>query len=235
MAKPVIGITADHHGNHTYHTPYVYCDAVAAAGGLPLILPFRTSTADVPQLVDLLNGIVFSGGNDLDPSAWGEPRHPRAQPIDPDRERFERALLAEVERRRLPTLGICLGSQLINVHRGGSLHQFIPDLPRNPDLEHRRIEGRDASHFVDVLPGSRLAEVLGTTTLRANSAHKQSVRTVGRGLRVVATAPDGIVEGLEDPELPFFLAVQWHPERIHSDPVQLRLFQALVRASGQRG
>lgn len=231
MPKPVIGITADHHGGTTYHTPFVYCDAVAAAGGLPLMLAFRTDIGDVGQIVDLLDGIIFSGGNDLDPSAWDEPRHPRAQPIDPVRERFERALLAEVERRRLPTLGICLGTQLINVCRGGSLHQFIPDLPRKPDLEHRRIEGRDASHVVEVVAGSRLAGILGTTSLRSNSAHKQAVRTVGRGLRVVATAPDGIVEGLEDPDLPFFIGVQWHPERIHTDPIQLRLFRALVDAS----
>lgn len=236
MRKPVIGITADYlDARPAYYISYGYVDAVVAAGGLPLILPFRTDVADIPRLVDMIDGIVFTGGNDLDPAAWGETLHPQAVQLDPVRERFERLLMAEVERRRMPALGICLGSQLMNVHRGGSMKQFIPDLGLSPALEHRRQNHTDARHAVTVSEGSKLHQILGTTSLVANSAHKQAMGSIGRGLRVVATAPDGVIEGLEDPALPFWVGVQWHPERIYTEGVQIRLFSALVEASKGEG
>src|SRR5207302_8089962 len=120
--------------------------AVEKAGGLPLLLPYRTDVSLIPQIVDLLDGMLFSGGNDLDPALYGETYHPKAQPIDPARQKFELALLAEVERRRVPTLGICLGCQLLNVYRGGSLHQFLPDMARDSTLEHRRLEEEPPRH-----------------------------------------------------------------------------------------
>src|SRR5207302_1151958 len=126
--------------------------AVEKAGGLPLLLPYRTDVSLIPQIVDLLDGMLFSGGNDLDPALYGETYHPKAVPIDPDRQRFELALLAEVERRRMPALGICLGSQLMNVYRGGSLEQFLPDAQRQPSLEHRKTDDVAPRHAVKVNP-----------------------------------------------------------------------------------
>src|SRR5205807_6416366 len=126
MRRPRIGITTDTHDKPDhYESPMAYATAVEKAGGLPLLLPYRTDGSLIPQIVDLLDGMLFSGGNDLDPALYGETYHPKAQPIDPARQKFELALLAEVERRRVPTLGICLGCQLLNVYRGGSLHQFL--------------------------------------------------------------------------------------------------------------
>ncbi|MCP9861433.1 gamma-glutamyl-gamma-aminobutyrate hydrolase family protein [Cyanobium sp. Cruz-8H5] len=235
MPKPVIGLTTDYlDGRPSYWMNFAYVDAVVAAGGLPLLLPFRLDTADVARLVDLLDGIIFTGGNDLDPASWGEGVHPKAVPVDPARERFERALMTEVERRRKPTLGICLGSQLMNVHRGGSMKQYIPDLGLEPRLEHRRLEGADGRHKVNLEGGSVLAEVFGSGDVEVNSAHKQAIGRIGRGLRVVATAPDGIIEGVEDPGMPLWLGVQWHPERIFSEGRQIRLFELLVRKAGGR-
>jgi putative glutamine amidotransferase len=235
MPKPVIGITTDDiDGKPAYYTGFGYVDAVVAAGGLPLVLPYRAALTDIPQVVDMLAGIVFSGGNDLDPATWGEAYHPNATPIRPDRERYERALMTEVERRRMPTLGICLGSQLMNVHRGGTMKQYIPDLALSPTLEHRRLSNADGRHLVRVEPGTVLATALGTGDVETNSAHKQAMGTIGRGLRVVATAPDGIVEGLEDPTLPLWLGVQWHPERIYTEGKQVALFELLVRKAGGR-
>lgn len=231
MPKPVIGITSDYNdGKPSYHTGYGYVDAVVAAGGVPLILPYRAELTDIPQVLDLLDGIVFSGGADLDPAGWGETLHPKATPIRPERERYERALLAAVELRRMPTLGICLGSQLMNVHRGGSLHQFIPEHnlpPHTPKLEHRKLEV-DSRHAVSVEPGSLLARTLEATTLEINSAHKQAYHRIGRGLRVIATAPDGIPEALIDDSYPLYLGVQWHPERIQTEGTQINLFKLLV-------
>jgi putative glutamine amidotransferase len=233
MQRPVIGITCDHNSACTqYMLPHSYASAVEDAGGLPLLLPYRLDTSRLPQLLDLLDGIVFSGGNDLDPSAWSEPRHPQAVPVDPHRESFERALLAEVERRRMPTLGICLGSQLLNAHRGGSMHQFLPDLPRDPPLEHRRVNEQWGRHEVVVVPGSLLHRIVGAERISVNSSHKQATRDVGRGLVVVARADDGVIEGVEDPSLPFFLGVQWHPERITYEPPHRALFKALVDHAG---
>ena len=234
MPRPRIGITVDTHDQpDQYESPTAYATAIEKAGGLPLLLPYRTDLSLVPQLVDTLEGILFSGGNDLDPSLWGETYHPNAVPIDPDRQRFEMALLAEVERRRVPALGICLGSQLMNVYRGGSLFQFLPDLEREAALEHRKINGVAPRHEVRVQPESLVARSLGKTQIDANSSHKQSVHQVGRGLRIIGTAPDGIVEGVEDPSLPLFLGVQWHPERLHNEPDHLALFKLLVQKAAQ--
>lgn len=231
--RPVIGITTDYRDEKpSYSLPFAYCDAVEKAGGLPLMLPYRTDLSTIPQIVDMLDGIVFSGGNDLDPTPWGETVHPQARPIDPLREKFERALMTEVENRRLPTLGICLGSQLMNVHRGGSLNQFIPDLGLESDIEHRRLgEEWNDRHDVKIDAGSTVAKAIGSDRVKSNSSHKQSIRNVGRGLRVVATSPDGIVEAVEDPSMPLWVGVQWHPERQHEEAEHLALFRLLVERS----
>jgi len=212
-----------------------YATAVEKAGGLPLLLPYRTDLSLIPQIVDTIDGMLFSGGNDLDPSSYGESWHPNAVAIDPARQRFEMALMAEIERRRVPALGICLGSQLMNVYRGGSLNQFLPDVAREPSIEHRKINGVILRHAVQVNPDSLVAKAVGKTQLDANSSHKQSVRQVGRGLRIIGTAPDGVIEGVEDPTLPLFLGVQWHPERLHDEPDHLALFRLLVERAAQGG
>lgn len=233
--RPIIGVTTDYNDAMTqYGSPYAYCAAVEKAGGLPVMLPYRADLSLVPEYADAIQGILFTGGNDLDPSAWGEERHPKAAAIDPHREKFERALMAEVERRRTPTLGICLGSQLMNVHRGGTLNQFIPDMEIGESIEHRRLDGTWAArHEVNVDADATIARAMGTTRVRSNTSHKQSIRVVGKGLRVVATSPDGIIEGVEDPSMPLWVGVQWHPERQHDEPEQLALFRLLVERAAK--
>jgi putative glutamine amidotransferase len=182
----------------------------------------------------MIDGILFSGGNDLDPTSWGEDYKPGTVPIDPQRERFERALLAEVERRKIPTLGICLGCQLINVHRGGSLVQFLPEVDRDKPLEHRKGETDNShQHAVQIDSDTIAAKAIGKTQFIANTSHKQAVRESGRGLRIIAKAPDGVVEGVEDPSMPLMLGVQWHPERMHDKPEHLALFKLLVEKAGE--
>lgn len=234
MARPRIGITIDTHDKpDQYESPTTYATAVAKAGGLPFLLPYKTDLSLVAQYVDALDGILFAGGNDLDPALYGETYHPKAVPIDPDRQRFELALLEEVERRRMPVLGICLGSQLMNLYRGGSLVQFLPEIDRNPPLEHRKIDGVMQRHDVRVNPESWVAQATGKNEIYANSSHKQAVKNVGRGLRIIGTAPDGVIEGIEDPTFPLFLGVQWHPERLHDEPDHLALFRLLVEKAGE--
>jgi putative glutamine amidotransferase len=230
--RPVIGVTVDNVDDAPrYMSTYTYAEAVERAGGLPILLPFRVDCSLVPQYVDLCDGLLFSGGNDLDPSLYcKEEWHPKAVKIEPARQCFEMALIAEVEKRRMPTLGVCLGSQLMNVYRGGSLVQFLPD--EYKDLEHRCLDKTcPPRHDVKVDTDTQLGRVLGKRDLSVNTYHKQAIRKIGRGLRVVATAPDGVIEGYEDPTYPLFAAVQWHPERLLDEPEHLAPFKLLVQKS----
>jgi putative glutamine amidotransferase len=232
MSRPVIGITIDRNDNaERYESPFSYAKAIELAGGLPLLFPYKTDISLIPQYVDLIEGILFSGGNDLDPALYGQSWHERAERIDPDRQRFDMALLAEIERRRTPTLGVCLGSQIMNVYRGGSLHQFLPDVARDAALEHRRIGTELKRHSVTLDTNSQIGRAIGKSEISVNTYHKQSADTLGRGLRVIATAPDGVIEGFEDPTFPLFAAVQWHPERLTDEAEHLAPFKLLVEKS----
>lgn len=233
MPRPLIGITTDYNDRKTqYVLPYGYATSVEKAGGLPLLLPYKTDLSLIPEFVDRFDGFLFSGGDDLNPAAYGEDWHPKTEHIDPDRETFERALLTEVEKRRLPIMGVCLGCQLLNVHRGGKLHQYLPEIDRSAPIEHRRF-GTDWSqrHSISLNADSILAKALGKSEVIANSSHKQSVKEPGRGLRIIATAPDGVVEGIEDPSMPLYVGVQWHPERMTDEADHLALFKLLVEKS----
>jgi putative glutamine amidotransferase len=212
-----------------YESPVSYARAIELAGGLPVLLPYKTDVALVGEYVDLIDGILFSGGNDLNPELYGEAWHARAERIDPDRQRFDMALLAEVERRRKPVLGVCLGSQVMNVHRGGSLNQFLPDIQGT--IEHRKTGPDLKRHDVQLDPTSQIGQAVGQEHISVNTYHKQSVKRLGKGLRVIATAPDGVIEGFEDPSFPLFAAVQWHPERLTDEPEHLAPFKLLVARS----
>jgi putative glutamine amidotransferase len=228
--RPIIGITLDQHDQaDKYESPFSYAKAIERAGGLPLLIPYQTDLSLIPQFVDLFDGILLSGGNDLDPALYGQEWHAKAQRIDPARQKFELALLAEVERRKTPILGVCLGSQIMNVYRGGSMHQFLPDITQS--IEHRKVGEELTRHNVTLDPNSKIAQAIGKSEISVNTYHKQSADRIGRGLKVIATAPDGVIEGFEDPTFPLFAAVQWHPERLIDEPEHLAPFKLLVDVS----
>jgi putative glutamine amidotransferase len=232
--RPVIGLTTDSNdADDRYMSTMTYAAAIEKAGGLPLLLPYAVDHLLVPQYVDLLDGICFSGGNDMNPNRYCEEEwHPKCAKMDPRRECFEFALLAEIEKRKTPTLGVCFGSQLMNVHRGGSLTQFIPD--KSGCLEHRHIKEEGLKrHDVKLDTSSILGRAIGKGEFSVNTYHKQCVNKIGRGLRVVATAPDGVIEAFEDPTMPLFVAVQWHPERLADEPEHLAPFKLLVQKSAE--
>ncbi|HTW94981.1 MAG TPA: gamma-glutamyl-gamma-aminobutyrate hydrolase family protein [Tepidisphaeraceae bacterium] len=234
MRLPVIGITIDTSEREGYYeSPMAYATSVERAGGLPLLIPYRSDIALVSHYVDLCAGILFTGGDDLDPTAFGQSRHPKAVPVDPARETFERALLAEVERRRMPALGICMGSQLMNVHRGGTLIQFLPDQASPDSIEHRNLESKLTRHPVHVDLTTHLGRAIGKEDISVTTSHKQAAGKIGRGLRVIATAPDGVIEGFEDPTFPLFAGVQWHPEKISEEPEHLAPFKLLVEIAAR--
>lgn len=233
--RPLIAITTDYNDRKTqYALNYSYAEAVERAGGLPVMLPYRVNVNLIPEYLATVDGFVLAGGDDLDPAAYGEPFHPNASPIDPPRQSFELALLDALKAKKAPTLGICLGHQVVNVHRGGSLHQFLPDLPRTDAVEHRRLEDWSRRHSVTINPNSRLASIMGSTLIEANTSHKQAVNAVGRDLVVSAHSPDGVIEAAEDPTHPFLITVQWHPERLIDSPEHLNLFKALVDAARKK-
>lgn len=200
--------------------PLYYVESVERAGGRALVVPPSTDAID--ETLDVLDGVVFSGGIDIDPAAYGADRHPQTDPAQAHRDAGELALLGRALERDMPTLAICRGFQLLNVLRGGDLVQHLPEAVGHEG--HREVLGTFSHHPVAVKEGTRLAEILGTRHDGVHSSHHQGVGRVGEGLVETAWADDGSLEGLEDPDRRFAVAVLWHPE-MEEDK---RLFAALV-------
>ena len=200
--------------------PLYYVESVERAGGRALVVPPSTDAVD--ETLDVLDGVVFSGGIDIDPTAYGAERHPTTDPAQERRDAGELALLGRALERDIPTLAICRGFQLLNVARGGDLVQHLPESVGHEG--HREELGRFSEHPVEVKGGTRLASILGRRHDGVQSSHHQGVGRVGDGLVETAWAEDGTLEGLEDPEKRFAVAVLWHPE-MEEDK---RLFSALV-------
>jgi putative glutamine amidotransferase len=225
--QPFIGVTcsSDPSGNPRVNPRYVR--ALHQCGALPVPLPFLDSIEAAHALLERLAGMVFTGSEDPDPAAWGEARHADTKLMHPARLQTELLLARAVLERATPTLAICGGMQNINVAAGGSLHQHLPDLSREICHSDPTFESR---HEVLVDAGSRLAALCGPS-LRVNTEHHQAVNRLADGLVATAAAPDGIVEAWESPDRPFFVGVQWHPERMLDEAGQARLFSALVEAA----
>ncbi len=202
--------------------PSAYPAAIEAAGGCPVVV---AATADPRVISERFDAVLLSGGGDLDSRLYGAEPHAEAQPPDPGRDSFEVKLLDACCLRDIPLLAICRGLQVLNVARGGTLHQHLPDAVGN--TAHLPVPGRFARHDVRIDPGSRLFEVLGSERLSVPTHHHQAVDCLGSGLVPTAWADDGVIEAVEDPALKFLLAVQWHPE-VGED---LSLFRALVNAA----
>lgn len=231
--KPLIGITCNWRaqGNSfgELQIENAYALAVSRAGGVPVLIP---TGADADALADQLDGLLIPGGADIDPRLFGEEPHPTVRIVARPRFETEWSLLHAFEARGKPILGICYGAQLMNVWRGGSLYQHLPELPF-VKLRHRREpeESENPRHFVRLEPDSRLRLLIGQEQFEIVSAHHQAVRELGRGLRTVAYSPDGVIEGIEDASHPFFIGVQWHPEQDPDAPATRALFEAFIRAA----
>ncbi len=207
-----------------------YLRAIERAGGVPVVLP-PLGLERISPLLDRLCGVLLSGGPDLDPAAYGRAAHAELGPTEPQLDAFEVQLAREADTRGLPILGICRGAQALNVARGGTLHQHLPEVT-DGSIAHRQSQAaNEATHEVRVASGSGLAEVLGCSRADVNSFHHQGVDELGDGLRAVAWAGDGVIEGIEGRGSSLLLGVQWHAETLVDDPAELALFAALVRAS----
>ena len=230
--RPVVGITCDFvpTRNETRYATYArYVEAVHRAGALPLILP--PSPEDVERQLDIVDGVLLTGGDDLDPALWGGAPGAGFCPSDPRRTEYEMALaLAAMERDR-PLLGVCLGAQLLNVAAGGSLRSELgPAAPAHRD----DAKGLGLRHDVDVMKGSLLARCLRRPEggrISVNSKHRNAPDGLGEHFRASALAPDGIIEAIEHRDLAFCLGVQWHPEGdAATDAASAGLFAAFAEA-----
>ncbi len=206
-----------------------YGDRIADAGGFPLQLLGR-SDLPLDAVLPHLDGIVLPGGGDVAPELYGAEPDTATGGVDIERDRAEIALFGAATAAGLPVLAVCRGIQLVNVARGGTLVQHLPAVTSSPhlDLERRR----ELVHAVHIDPESELGNILGADDLGVNTLHHQAVHRVGNGLRVVAWAEDGTIEGLEDRE-GRVVAVQWHPEQLPDEARQMRLFAWLIEQAGQ--
>ncbi|MEW5872901.1 MAG: gamma-glutamyl-gamma-aminobutyrate hydrolase family protein [Chloroflexota bacterium] len=239
MRTPLIGLTTyrslNQQGYPQFSQSEAYTSALAQAGACPVMIPLGLPEAALQALLARLDGVLFTGGGDVDPERYGNPQHPLVAGVDSDRDQLEIDLAQQLARSGKPFLGICRGLQVINVALGGSLyedlleqhpnslkHQFYPDWPR-----------QHLAHAVQVEPGSRLAEILGASNAQVNSLHHQGIQRLAAGLSLTARAPDGVIEAFEMPGHPFGLAVQWHPENLQDHAPMRALFQAFVGAAGE--
>lgn len=209
--------------NEDYHR------SVIEAGGVPVLLPPSSALQLIEAQLDVIDGLLLAGGQDIDPRRYGREPEPTTEAPSPVRDAYELAILESAHARGLPILAICRGMQMVNTWRGGTLHQEVAELGalvRHPGGN----EPTELIHRVEIAEGSLLASVVGATSIEVNSFHHQAVDRLGEGLVQVAAAPDGITEAIELPGAVPVLAVQWHPEMLsRTDPAAQRLFSWLVR------
>lgn len=243
-APPILGIT----GRSSLATPplrlplyaitQTYVHAVKSAGGLSVVIPPTVEEGQASLVLSRLNGLLLSGGCDIDPAHYGTDDSPLVEKVDLERDRTEMVLTREALRIGMPILGICRGIQILNTVLGGTLFQDIPAQVPGA-LPHRPTEGQPvdgAAHLVHLEPHSRLASILGTTEIRVVSYHHQAAREVPQSLEIVARSPDGVIEGLEHRTHPFCIGVQWHPEILGQDLAGMTpLFAAFVESAANFG
>lgn len=232
----MIGISERLNTEDSFYLRRYYAEAVEAAGGIPVHIPLIPNREYLASLCERLDGLVLSGSNsDLDPVFYGEEPHPKLGPVVPERDEVDLMLLDIAEAMALPVLGICFGMQSLNVARGGSLVQDIETQVVNP-IKHEQGEVRNRpSHQIEIDSTSILAQLAGARTVRVNSSHHQAVKNLGRNLRVIASAADGVIEAIVDTRADrFVLGVQWHPEiGWQRDRLSQAIFSKFIEAAIQ--
>lgn len=237
MDLPIIGVTTFHTSNpdnglHYISVTETYVKALARSGAVPVLVPLGLPEKSLSAIQNIVDGLLFTGGGDIDPACYGETPHPLVDNVDPERDRVEIYLARRAAEKGMPFLGVCRGLQTINVAQGGTLYRDI--LAERPGaMKHACFESAPRTHLahpVEVTPGSLIAEIVNGAETRVNSGHHQGVRKLGAGLRATAFAPDGLIEAFELEGHPFGLAVQWHPEWLTHLPEMDAIFRAFVTA-----
>lgn len=228
--KPIIGITTDIGKENRHVLNHNYVKAVIQAGGLPVILPVGIEE-DVKQLSKTLDGLLLTGGGDIDPTLFDEEPHKHLGDVSPKRDSIEIELAKEMLSLNKPVLGICRGLQVLNIALGGNMFQDIYSQNTSTLLQHVQKAPRiHQSHFVQVKEGSLLQSIAESDQIKVNSFHHQAVKDVPNPLIISGTASDGIIEAIESEDHAFVLGVQWHPEALAEtgDQVSLRIFEKFI-------
>lgn len=232
--KPVIGVTPlwDEEKQSIWMLPG-YTDGIQSAGGVPVILPLTDDEEVLGQLAESLDGLLITGGQDVNPALYGAERSPKTEETSTLLDRMEQILLEKFLELDKPVLGICRGIQFLNVYFGGTLYQ---DIKEELKQEHHQDHPYDHFwHLVDITPGSPLSDILGKKDIEVNSIHHQAIHDVAPDLKVMATTEQGLVEGLYLPGKKYVLGIQWHPEYMYkTDENSQKIFASLVEASEQK-
>jgi putative glutamine amidotransferase len=230
---PIVGITTYNRSQAgEYYLNGAYIDAVQAAGGIPILLP--PNQLDPARIFDAVDGLIFSGGGDINPELYGGCIDRTVYAISAERDNFELGLAKLAFKADIPVLGICRGMQILNVASGGSLVIHVPDA-YGEEVSHRQGNpARAIEHSIEIDPNSRLAKIMGTTSTTVVSLHHQAVRKVTSDWRIVAKASDTLVEAMEYENHPWMVAVQWHPEMSPKCLVNSRIFRTFVQAAATK-
>ena len=233
--NPLIGIvTSTEIEQETYYTSSDNVNAIIRAGGIPILLPYYQHEKTIEEIASKIDGLYATGGYDIDPTLFGQEPHPKLGTIIPERDHFEIALMKNVLELDKPILGVCRGSQTLNIALGGDMYQDIYSQKNSRELlqHQQKAPNKHGSHFVDVKEGSLLNRITGETRLRVNSRHHQANRKVGEPLQISARASDGIVEAIESTKHRFVLALQWHPENmlVANDLASEAIFNGFIAA-----
>ena len=232
--KPRIGLSMNYHlseeGAERAYLDKEYFEYVDHLGALPFPICPTDNIVALNAILGHLDGVIFTGGLDLDAALWDERTHKKAQLVHPRRQRFDLMLYDQVQKQKLPILALCLGMQVINVAHGGSLHQHLPDLKRKLSIDHGGL-GKMTEHPIVLEYGSSLFGWLQTEQILVNSGHHQAINCLGDGLTCSARAGDGIIEAFERADYPFLLAIQWHPEKDLNHPVYHAIMEKFLDAS----
>lgn len=236
MKKPLIGILTNiikveegnYAGGERIYVNRDYVRAAIEAGGTPILLPIHADVEAIYHQIELVDGLILSGGQDVAPHHYNEEAKPWLGAVSAERDHFELLAVRYAYQLNKPMLGVCRGVQLLNVALGGTLYQDIEKEHETP-LKHLQAEYRvHPTHAVSILPGSRLHAIFGQESVHTNSFHHQSIKEIAEGFMVSARSSDGIVEAIEKRDSPFVLGVQWHPEMMVGDPYMSKLFAAFL-------
>jgi putative glutamine amidotransferase len=234
--RPLIGINTDFFAASKTYSAHArvnagYFDMILATGGLPILLPPVGKEAEIDALLDRIDGIVLTGGLDMDPRRNGQPMTNTVQPMAERRDTHDRLLVRRVVERQIPTLAIGVGMQQLNVTMGGSLYMHLPtDYPKC--IPHFDVSGGPHRHIIILEADTHIDEIYGGGELRVNSRHHQGINVVAKGLRVGARSPDGVIEAIESEDSDWFcMGVQWHPEADTASALDIQLFDCFVQST----
>lgn len=240
VSLPLIGLTTRSMQHPELDIPFLssprsYIDALIRAGAIPVMIPISLPKASIQTILARLDGVLFSGGGDIDPKIYNGETHSKIYGIDPERDEIEIELVSQVASKRKPFLAICRGLQVVNVALGGTLYTHLSDQFDKP-IQHACYPDHPWDHIahpIKITQGSLLGRIMSKQEIEVNSLHHQGVKKIGKGLDVVATAPDGLVEGLELRGHVFGLAVQWHPETMPDSIDMQKIFEYFVNAAAR--